>query len=172
MGMLFAHLGMGIFVVGVMFVETVGVERDVRVEAGDTIEIGDYRFEFQGVSPVTGPNYRADEGLFVLYKGEREVAQLRPQKRLYSGRGNIMTEAAIDPGLTRDVYVSLGEPVDQQGRAWAVRVYVKPYVRWIWLGAIFMTIGGLLGALDRRYLREARQRVDAKQSGANAEALA
>ena len=164
-----AHLGMGVFVVGVTMVETVGIEKDVRMERGDRVEIAGYEFEFQGTQPVTGPNYRADEGTFIVRQGDEVVAELKSQKRLYNGKGQFMTEAGIDPGLTRDVYVSLGEPLDEGGTAWAVRVYVKPFVRWIWAGALLMMIGGFLGAMDRRYAREAR-RARAEALTANAAA--
>ena len=156
-GMVLAHLGVGVFLVGVTFVETVGVEKDLRMAPGDTVELNGYTFEFRGVEPKTGPNFRADEGHFVVTRGDSMIADLHPQKRLYNGRGQVMTEAAIEPGLTRDLYVSLGEPLDRQG-GWAVRIYVKPFIRWIWGGALLMMLGGFLGASDRRYMAEARNR--------------
>jgi len=124
------------------------------MEVGDKYEMSGYTFEFTGISKVQGPNYMANEGEFIITRGDREVSRLYPQKRQYAQRGNTMTEAAIDPGFLRDLYVSLGEPLDQSGRAWAVRVYHKPFIRWIWLGAIFMTAGGLLGAGNKRYRRK------------------
>jgi len=96
----------------------------------------------------------ADEGEFVISKDGHEVTRLYPQKRNYAQRGNTMTEAAIDPGLLRDLYVSLGEPLDDQGQAWAVRVYYKPFIRWIWLGSLFMLAGGMIAAGDKRYRRK------------------
>jgi cytochrome c-type biogenesis protein CcmF len=123
---------------------------------GDSHEIAGYRFEFLGAVKAPGPNYRADRGHFKVYKGDRQVADLYPEKRSYLAGGMPMTEAAIDAGLFRDIYVSLGEPVG--GGDWALRLYYKPYVRWIWLGAIFMSVGGILAITDRRY-RTARARV-------------
>ena len=96
----------------------------------------------------------ASEGEFIISKDRREVSRLYPQKRDYAQRGNTMTEAAIDPGFLRDLYVSLGEPLDEQKRAWAVRVYFKPFIRWIWLGSLFMMAGGLIAAGDKRYRRK------------------
>jgi cytochrome c-type biogenesis protein CcmF len=153
-GMILAHIGVGMFIIGVTFTEVRGVEKDLRMVAGDSFEINGYNFEFQGVVRIEGPNYIADQGRFDVYQDNEKLADLRPEKRGYSAGGNIMTEAAIDPGLTRDLYVSLGEPLDDQG-AWAVRIYVKPFIRFIWLGALMMMMGGFVAATDRRYLREA-----------------
>ena len=96
----------------------------------------------------------ADEGEFIVTKNDQEVTRLYSQKRRYAQGGNAMTEAAIDPGFTRDLYVSLGEPLDENGNAWAVRIYHKPFIRWIWLGSIFMLAGGLLAATNKRYRRK------------------
>ncbi|MDX1569748.1 MAG: heme lyase CcmF/NrfE family subunit [Xanthomonadales bacterium] len=168
-GMIIAHLGVAVFLVGVTFVETVGIEKDVRLEPGDTVEISGYQVQFVGVQPRTGPNFRADRGTVEVTRNGKPVTTLHPEKRLYAGGGQIMTEAAIDPGLTRDIYVSLGEPLGTSG-AWAVRIYIKPYVRWIWLGALMMMFGGFLAATDRRYLREARQAAEIPSSPAEAPA--
>ncbi len=162
-GMLIAHLGVGVFLIGVTFVEVTGVEKDLRMERGDRFEVAGYTFEFQGTAPAPGPNYRADRGTFAVFADDKQVANLYPEKRIYVNSDQMMTEAAIDPGLTRDLYVSLGEPLDANGVAWAVRVYVKPYVRWIWLGALLMMFGGALAASDRRYLLEARRNASADQ---------
>jgi cytochrome c-type biogenesis protein CcmF len=129
-------------------------EKHLRMEVGDKYEMSGYTFEFTGISKVQGANYMADEGEFIISKGDREISRLHPQKRQYAQRGSTMTEAAIDPGFLRDLYVSLGEPLDQSGRAWAVRVYHKPFIRWIWLGAILITAGGLLAAGNKRYRRK------------------
>jgi cytochrome c-type biogenesis protein CcmF len=107
-------------------------------------------FRFLGVNRSRGANYLADQGEFVVEDGGRRMS-LRPEKRTYLARGNVMTEAAIDPGLARDLYVSLGEPLDDG--AWAVRIQVKPFVRWIWLGGLVMALGGAIAVLDRRYRR-------------------
>ena len=154
LAMTLAHVGLGVFLIGLSLTSTLSSEKHLRMEAGDTYSMGNYTFEFRGTKVVRGPNYTADEGEFVVSKGDREVTRLYPQKREYAQRGNTMTEAAIDPGFTRDLYVSLGEPLDQNGRAWAVRVYHKPFIRWIWLGAILMMFGGFIAAGNRRYRRK------------------
>ena len=123
--------------------------------------MGGYEFRFNDVSRVAGPNYVADVGSIAVAKDGQTVVVLHPEKRSYPIQAQPLTEAAIDPGLTRDLYVSLGEPLDNQN-SWSVRLYVKPFIRWIWLGAIFMAFGALLGAMDPRYrmagasLKEAR----------------
>jgi len=152
-GMLIAHAGLGVFVIGVMLVESTSIEKDLRMARGESVEVRGLRFTFENIEPLDGPNYRADHGVFVVRSGERIVATLHPQKRAYRNR-QVMTEAAIDPGFTRDLYVALGEPLDG-GKAWAVRIYHKPFIRWIWLGALFMMAGGLFAAADKR-LRERR----------------
>ena len=154
LAMTLAHVGLGVFLIGLSLTSTLSVEKHLRMEAGDTYQMAEYSFEFSGTRVVQGPNYTADEGEFIVTKGDREVTRLYPQKREYAQRGNVMTEAAIDPGFTRDLYVSLGEPLDQSGNAWAVRVYHKPFIRWIWLGSIFMLAGGMLAATNKRYRRK------------------
>ena len=113
------------------------------------VQVGDFSFRFESLNEYAGPNYQADEARFTIHRGGQQVAELHPQKRFYKVRGMPMTEAGIDPGFTRDLYVSLGEPLD--GGAWSVRLHYKAYVRWIWLGALMMATGGLLAASDRRY---------------------
>ena len=154
LAMTLAHAGLGVFLIGLSVTSSLSSEKHLRMEAGDKYEMSGYTFEFTGISKVQGPNYMADEGEFIISKGGREVTRLHPQKREYAQRGNTMTEAAIDPGFLRDLYVSLGEPLDQSGRAWAVRIYHKPFIRWIWLGAILITAGGLLAAGNKRYRRK------------------
>jgi len=153
MGMILAHLGVGLFLVGASLTNPVSQEKHLRMEAGDSFELAGYTFEFQGTRVVDGPNFRADRGEFVIYRDGEEVRRMYPEKRQYRS-GQVMTEAALDPGLTRDLYVSLGEPLDAMGRAWAVRLYHKPFVRFIWLGALLMMAGGFLAASDKRYRRE------------------
>ena len=149
-GMMLAHLGIAVFIFGVTLVRTGEVERDVQMGPGDTTTIGDLVFTFRGASDVRGPNYRAAQGEVVVTRGDRLVATLRPEKRFYPASQSTLTEAAIQPGLTRDLYVSLGEPIANTP-AWIVRVYVKPFVDWIWGGCLMMALGGLLAASDRRY---------------------
>jgi len=148
-GMQLAHLGIAVFVVGVTLVGGYQVEKDVRMEPGDTVTIDRYTFRFLGVKEVPGPNYKAMRGDVELIVGGKVDKMLNPEKRNYFTSQMPMTEAAIDAGLTRDVYVSLGEPLE--GQAWAVRVYYKPFVDWIWGGCLLMALGGLIAASDRRY---------------------
>jgi cytochrome c-type biogenesis protein CcmF len=156
-GMMVAHLGIAVFAFGVTMVKTSETERDVRMAAGDTTVIGDRTFTFRGVREATGPNYRAARGRIEATRPDGSVeAVLEPEKRFYPGAQSTMTEAAIDAGLTRDLYVSLGEPVGDG--AWIVRVYVKPFVDWIWGGCLLMALGGALAASDRRYRVRARER--------------
>jgi cytochrome c-type biogenesis protein CcmF len=152
--MTLAHVGLGVFLIGVSLTSATSDEKHLRMEAGDQYVMSGYQFEFRGTRIVQGPNYSADEGEFIVTKDKREVARLYPQKRQYAQRGSTMTEAAIDPGFTRDLYVSLGEPLDVGKHAWAVRIYHKPFIRWVWLGALFMLAGGLLAASNRRYRRK------------------
>jgi cytochrome c-type biogenesis protein CcmF len=117
---------------------------------GDQAELAGYRFQFQGARSVKGANFSAEEGLMIITEQGKLIATLHPQKRSYAAqRGQMMTEAAIDNGLFRDLYVALGEPLAEG--AWAVRLHYKPFVRWIWLGAILMSLGGALAATDKRY---------------------
>jgi len=153
--MTLAHFGLGVFLVGCSLVGSINAEKHLRMAPGDRFELRGYEFNFTGMRVVQGPNYVADEGEFIVTKNGREVARLLPQKRRYLRNDQVMTEAAIDPGLTRDVYVSLGEPLG--GDAWAVRLYYKPFVRWIWAGALLMTAAGFVAAGDRRY-RSAKAR--------------
>jgi cytochrome c-type biogenesis protein CcmF len=157
LGMILAHFGFAVFLAGVLVVGATSVEKDVRLEPGDSVTIGELGFRFDGVTHTAGPNYQADQGTITVLRGAQTVAVLHPQKRQYARGGQIQTESAIDPGLTRDLYVALGEPLDTGNinGAWAVRVYVKPFIRWIWLGALFMMLGGFVAAADRRFRRVA-----------------
>ncbi len=148
-GMHLGHFGIAVFVMGVTLVGGFQEEKDVRMEPGDTVSVGGHEFKFLGVRQVAGPNYVAARGEFEVSKGGRAGANLFPEKRNYQSSSMPMTEAAIDAGFTRDVYVSLGEPLE--GRAWAVRVYYKPFVNWIWGGCLLMALGGLFAVLDKRY---------------------
>lgn len=151
-GMLVAHVGVAIFIVGVMLSESLSVERDVRLAPGQTESVGGYQFRFDGVRETEGPNWTADEGEVAVMRDGALMTTMHPQKRTYS-RGQVQSESAIDPGLFRDVYVALGEPMDANHPegAWAVRLYHKPFVRWIWLGGLFMMAGGFLAAAERRF---------------------
>jgi cytochrome c-type biogenesis protein CcmF len=150
-GMQLAHLGVAVFIIGVTAVKGYAIERDVRMDVGDTVEAGGYVFQFNGVHEVQGPNYSAAEGDFTVTKDGKAVSKLSPQKRRYNASGMPMTEAAIDTGFIHDLYVSLGEPIPNTENAWAVRVYYKPFVDWIWVGCLLMALGGALAISDRRY---------------------
>ncbi len=150
-GMMLAHLGIAVFCIGVVMVKTYEIESDVKMAVGDTTTVRGYTFRFDGIKELQGPNYVAAQGQMHVSKDGHLVAELRPEKRIYRVQQNPMTEAAIDSGLTRDLYVSLGEAVD--GGAWIVRVYVKPFIDWIWGGCLLMALGGLLAISDRRYRR-------------------
>ncbi len=150
-GMHLAHMGVAVTVVGIVMVTQYESERDVRMAPGDTVKTGEYQIRFLGVESVAGPNYNAARGNLELLKDGVLVMPLHPEKRKYLSSAMPMTEAFIDPGLTRDVYVSLGDPLEGGDGAWSVRVYYKPFVSWIWGGAVLMALGGLLAASDRRY---------------------
>jgi cytochrome c-type biogenesis protein CcmF len=152
LGMCVAHLGVAVFSFGVSMVKTYETERDVQMQVGDSTEMGGYTFTFRGVRDINGPNYVAAQGLIEVSRGERVVLQMKPEKRIYRVQDNPMTEAAIDPGFTRDLYVALGEELP--GGAWTVRVYVKPFIDWIWGGCLLMAFGGLIAATDRRYRKK------------------
>jgi len=166
-GMMVAHIGVACFVLGVTMVRSYEVERDVQMRAGDSTELRGWRFHFRGLREVRGPNYDAVQALVEVTREGRTVARLLPEKRVYRAQPSPMTEAAISPGLTRDLYVSLGEPVDERNSTWIVRVYVKPFVDWIWGGCALMALGGLLAATDRRY-RAARREAGAPARAAEA----
>ncbi len=161
-GMWFAHLGVAVFIIGVTFVTQFDIEKDVRMSPGDEIALNHYVFRFDGVAPHEGPNYTAQRGTVHVLLDGREITVLHPEKRTYRVQSKPMTEAGIDPGLFRDIYVSLGEPLGNGD--WALRLYYKPMVRWIWLGGLFMAFGGLLAASDPRY----RMRVLARLRGQTA----
>ncbi len=154
-GMLLAHFGVAVFVTGVTLVKGYDSERDVRMEPGDTVELGGYTFRFDGVRDVQGPNYVAARAQIQVDKNGRAVTTLYPEKRIYTVQNMPMTEAAIDPGFTRDLYVSLGDAVS--ATAWIVRVQHKPFVDWIWGGCLLMALGGAVAASDRRYRVAARR---------------
>ena len=154
-GMLLAHLGVAMFIVGITMVSNFGSEKDLRMSPGGVHDVAGYSFRFEGVVTVAGPNYRAAQGRFSVFQDGEQVAVLKPEKRTYFASKKPMTEAAIDWGFTRDLYVSLGEPVGDGD--WALRIYYKPYVRWIWLGSIFMALGGILAVTDRRYRTRSRK---------------
>ncbi len=148
-GMILAHLGMAMTVWGIAFSQNFSVERDVRMAVGDTVQIADYDFKFTGVSDANGPNYMGGKAQIDISKDGKLEATLFAEKRFYTVSKMPMTEAAIDWGFTRDLYVALGEKIEDN--SWALRLYYKPFIRWIWIGGLFMALGGLLCMFDRRY---------------------
>ena len=171
-GMLLAHVGVGVFVVGVTLVKGYEVERDVRLDVGESTTVGAYEFRFLGVKPGPGPNYRAVTGTIEVRKDGQLIETLKPEKRIYNASGQAMTIAAIDTRLLGDIYVSLGEPVaadgaDNTAGPWSVRVYLKPFIDWIWMGAFLMALGGFIAVSDRRYRLAVRRRATLPASNAN-----
>ena len=154
-GMHLAHLGIAVITVGITMVKSYEVERDVRMGLNDTVTIENYNFELVGVSDVNGPNYKAIRGDIKVTKDGKYLEMLYPEKRKYFSSAMPMTEAGIDSGLFRDLYVSLGEPIEGERLQWSVRVFYKPFISWLWYGAILMVLGGLLAVSDRRYRKSA-----------------
>ncbi len=156
-GMIIAHIGVAFTVIGIALSSVYSQEQDVHMVAGDDRTLGEYRFEFAGVERKKGPNYMADVGIIRIYKNQKELMTLHPEKRIYNVRKNVMTEAAINSNLLRDLYVSLGEQRNSHTGAWSVRLYYKPFILWIWLGGFTMVLGGLIAVTDRRYRIEVTQ---------------
>jgi len=154
-GMHLAHLGIAVITVGITMVKSYEVERDVRMGLNDTVTIENYSFELTGVSDLDGPNYKALRGDVKVTKDGKYLEMLYPEKRKYFSSAMPMTEAGIDSGFFRDLYVSLGEPIEGERLQWSVRVFYKPFVSWLWYGAILMVLGGLLAVSDRRYRKSA-----------------
>ena len=148
-GMLLAHLGVGVFVLGVTLVKGYESEQDLRMEINDVAKIGDLAFTFKGAKEIKGPNYLSSQGTFIVSANNKQIALLHPEKRFYPVQSATMTEADIEPGVFKDLYVSLGEPLEKG--AWSVRIYIKPFVQWIWAGCIIMALGGFFALLDKRY---------------------
>ena len=149
LGMTLAHTGIAVFLVGALLVEALNVQRELAVKPGQTVEVGRWGFHFQGVDETQGPNYLSDRGHVQVLRDGKPVVLLHPEKRAYASGGQVMTEAGIKPGVLGDVYVAIGEPLGND--AWALRVHIKPFVRWIWLGAALMALGGFVTAADRRF---------------------
>ena len=165
-GMMVAHLGVAAFCFGVTMVKTYEVESDVKMNVGDSTTVRGYAFAFKGVQEIQGPNYQATRARIEITRDGSRITELSPEKRIYRVQQNPMTEAAIQPGLARDLYVSMGEEVE--GGAWIIRVYVKPFIDWIWGGCLLMAFGGFLAVTDRRYRRKAAAPGAVAASGAAA----
>lgn len=158
-GMILAHIGVAFSVLGVGLNTVYSDQRDLRMAPGQTLEQGGYEYRFEGTEKVEGPNYVSDKGTIVILENGELYTTLHPEKRRYLSGGSIMTEAGIDASFWRDLYVALGERLKDD--AWAVRLHYKPFVRWIWLGSIFMALGGLMAILDKRYRAVKLQRREA-----------
>ena len=163
-GMIVAHAGIGVFVVGVTLVKGMDTANDVSMRVGDTTSAGGYTFRFTDLKEIKGPNYIAAQGTFEVTRGDTKIATMMPEKRLYTVQQMPMTEAAIDRGFTRDLYVSLGETTGPD--VWVVRVQHKPFIGWIWGGCLIIAFGGFLAASDRRYRMGSRKRQQAAQDAA------
>jgi len=168
-GMLLGHIGIASFIVGVTLVSMYNIEKDIRMAPGDSFEMAGYTFKFNGVRMTRVENYDAARGDFLVTNESGFRAEMRPEKRVYLVQKMPMTEAAIDAGLTRDLFIALGEEVGNDG-SWALRIYYKPFIRWIWLGALIMSFGGLLAATDKRYRQMARREIDAADNVAGSAA--
>jgi len=160
-GMQVAHVGVLVAAIGVAVTTSLSIERDVALGIGDTIQVQGYDFDVKDFHDVKGSNFDGIQAEVLVSKNGQEVATLYPEKRTYVVSMMPMNEAAIDASLLRDVYVALGEPIAEDSHQWAVRIYVKPFVRWIWLGAIIMALGAALSMLDKRYRLK---KVDTKAS--------
>ena len=136
-------------ILGVTLVKGFESEQDLRMNVNDVAKVGALSFKFEGAQEIQGPNYTSSQGKFTVSQAGKEIATLHPEKRFYPVQGSMMTEADIHTGVIKDLYVSLGEPLENG--AWSVRIYVKPFVQWIWAGAILMALGGILAIADRRY---------------------
>ncbi len=154
-GMIVAHLGVAVFITGVTMVKGYEIEKDMRMSPGDSVQLRGYDFHFDGIKEETGPNYSAAIGHFTITSKGGAVTVLEPEKRMYTVQTMPMTEAAISGSFINDLYVSLGEQVGET--SWAVRLYIKPFVQWIWIGCLMMAGGGFLALLDPRYRRRNKQ---------------
>ena len=155
--------------IGVAMTSTFGSERSVLLSQGQDISLGNYEFRFEGTRSIQGPNYVGEEATFTVMKGGAEINVLHPERRIYLATNTPSTEMAIDAGFFRDLFITLGE--QKEGGAWSMTIYVKPFVRWIWLGALFMTFGGILAAADKRYRRLRRRQTESSKQRGQSESL-
>ena len=148
--MMCGHIGLAVTVIGIAMVQNYSIERDVRLAPGESYQLEEYDFLFTGVRDKDGPNYDGYIADFEITKEGKYINTLHAEKRFYTTAKSMMTEAAIDRGVTRDLYIAMGERLDDN-KSWAVRIYYKPFVRWIWAGSLIMAIGGVIAISDRRY---------------------
>ena len=154
-GMQLAHIGVAVTIAGITLVTGYESIKELRMNVGDSTEVGGYRFQFQGVAGIAGPNYDAVRARVDVFKNEKPVLRMYPERRLYRASGNDLRSAAIESGIFRDLFVALGDPIEDTD-AWSFRIQHKPFVDWIWAGAVLMAIGGILACSDRRYAPAAR----------------
>ncbi len=164
-GMQTAHFGMALMLIGVAFTSEFSEEKSVLLAPGEGVDVGSYNFIFNDTQSITGPNYVANQADFSVSKNGNSLGNLNPERRIYLATGTPSTEMAIDAGFFRDLFVTLGE--EKENNAWTMTIYVKPFIRWIWLGAIFMAFGGTVAAGDKRY-RRVRQRYLKREEQASA----
>jgi cytochrome c-type biogenesis protein CcmF len=155
LGMQLAHFGGAVMIVGVCLSANYSLEKSVLLSPGQSVDLGRYDFVFNGTEPVTGPNYIGDQALIVVNRDDTYFRDLNPEKRIYVASNSPSTEMAIESGFLRDLFVTLGER--KENGAWSMSIYIKPFIRWVWLGSIFMALGGITAAVDRRY-RKLRQK--------------
>jgi cytochrome c-type biogenesis protein CcmF len=170
-GMCIAHTGIAVTALGIGLTTIYEEQRDVRMLIGDTASLAPYNYQLTAIETVPGPNYQSTRATVNIYSQKdaeqtsgKLIAVLQPEKRFYYAARNVMTEAAIDPGLSRDLYIALGE--DLGDGAWAVRMHIKPFVRCIWLGCLMMAFGGILAVFDKRYRKLAVQSAASKTKNA------
>ncbi|MEX2469804.1 MAG: cytochrome c-type biogenesis CcmF C-terminal domain-containing protein, partial [Pseudohongiellaceae bacterium] len=157
-GMQIAHLGVAVLLVGAALTSFFSSERSVLLTPGQSTTLGNYEFTLEGTEPIRGPNFVGDRVEMTVRRGDEVINTLYPEKRVYLASGSPSTEMAIDSGFLRDLFVTLGEQRDAAG--WTMTIYVKPFVRWVWLAAILMAIGGTTAALDKRYRRLRRKAIE------------
>ncbi|HLQ76577.1 MAG TPA: cytochrome c-type biogenesis CcmF C-terminal domain-containing protein, partial [Terriglobia bacterium] len=158
-GMQLAHIGVAVAIVGIAVVSSYEQQKDLKMDPSETAEVGGYDFRFLGVHRVEGPNYEAERADVEVFRNGIIILRMQPEKRVYNVSGSALTNAAIDSGIFRDLYVALGEPVTGSG-AWSLRIQYKPFVDWIWAGAALMALGGVIALTDRRYRIEVKKRHD------------
>ncbi|MGM7449057.1 heme lyase CcmF/NrfE family subunit [Idiomarina sp. ST20R2A10] len=154
-GMVLGHLGFAVTLIGITLVSNYEQERDIALAPGQSVDVIGYNVVFESLQHREGPNYDADQGVFTVYKDGQEVTQLTSEKRFYRVQRTSMTEVGLDASLIRDIYIAMGEPLDDE--TWAIRFYIKPFVRWVWLGAIIMAIGGAMAFADKRYRKRGKK---------------
>lgn len=144
--MAFAHIGFAIMIMSIILSATFSKEREVRISTGESVALGPYIIKFIDVHGVDGPNYRGVQSDFALIHHNKLITHLQPEKRIYKVRDMVMTKVAIYPGVFHDLYIALGEPSSTEN--WSVRMYYKPFIRWVWLGGFCIALGGFLSLLQ------------------------